>query len=55
MFAAALFVGSAAGSAVAGVLAQGDRYGLLFGAAALTTIPLTIAGTLARRNYTPRG
>jgi predicted MFS family arabinose efflux permease len=55
MFAAALFVGSAAASALGGPLAQDGRYTLLFGAAALITIPLTVAGALARRRYIPRG
>lgn len=55
MFAAALFMGSAAGSALGGPLAQDGRYGLLFGAAAVVTIPLTAAGTLSRRHYIPRG
>jgi predicted MFS family arabinose efflux permease len=55
MFAAALFMGSAVASALAGPLADGGDYGLLFGAAALTTIPLTAAGVLARSRYTPRG
>jgi predicted MFS family arabinose efflux permease len=55
MFAAALFVGSAAGSALAGPLAQDGRYGLLFGGAALTMIPLTVLAALTRRRYTPRG
>jgi predicted MFS family arabinose efflux permease len=55
MFAAALFVGSAAASAVGGPLAQDGRYTLLFGAAALITIPLTAGGALARRRYAPRG
>jgi predicted MFS family arabinose efflux permease len=55
MFAAALFVGSAAGSALAGPLAQDGRYGLLFGAAALTMIPLTALAALTRRYYIPRG
>ncbi|HEU5157824.1 MAG TPA: MFS transporter [Streptosporangiaceae bacterium] len=55
MFAAALFVGSAAGSALAGPLAQDGRYAVLFGAAALTMIPLTLLAVLTRRRYTPRG
>jgi predicted MFS family arabinose efflux permease len=55
MFAAALFVGSAAGSALAGPLAQDGRYDLLFGAAALTVIPLTALAACTRRRYTPRG
>lgn len=55
MFAAALFMGSAAGSALGGPLAQDGHYGLLFGAAAMVTIPLTAAGTLSRRHYIPRG
>jgi predicted MFS family arabinose efflux permease len=55
MFAAALFVGSAVASALGGSLADSGDYGLLFGAAALTTIPLTAAGVLARSRYTPRG
>jgi predicted MFS family arabinose efflux permease len=55
MFAAALFAGSAAGLALGGPLAEGGRYGLLFGAAALLTIPLTVAGAVARRRYVPRG
>jgi predicted MFS family arabinose efflux permease len=55
MFAAALFVGSAVGSALAGPLAQDGRFGLLFGAAALTMIPLTVLAALTRRRYTPRG
>jgi predicted MFS family arabinose efflux permease len=55
MFAAALFVGSAAGSALAGPLAQDGRYGLLFGAAAVTMVPLTVLAVFTRRHYTPRG
>ena len=55
MFAAALFVGSAGGSALAAPLAQDGRYGLLFGAAALTMIPLTALAALTRRHYIPRG
>jgi predicted MFS family arabinose efflux permease len=55
MFAAALFVGSAVASALAGPLADGGDYGLLFGAAALMTIPLTAVGVIARSRYTPRG
>jgi MFS family permease len=55
MFAAALFVGSAAGSAFAGPLAQDGRYGLLFGTAALVTVPLTVLAALTRSRYVPRG
>jgi predicted MFS family arabinose efflux permease len=54
MFAAALFVGSAVASALGGPLADGGDYSLLFGAAALTTIPLTAVGVLTRSRYTPR-
>jgi MFS family permease len=55
MFAAALFVGSAVAAALGGPLVQAGRYGLLFGCAAATTIPLTAVGVLSRRRYTPRG
>jgi hypothetical protein len=55
MFAAALFVGSAAAQALGGPLAQDGRYGLLFAAAALTTIPLTTGAAIARHRYIPRG
>lgn len=54
MFAAALFVGSAVATALGGPLADDGNYGPLFAAAAMTTIPLTAAGVLARRRYTPR-
>jgi predicted MFS family arabinose efflux permease len=55
MFGASLFAGSALASALGGPLAGSGRYGLLFAAAAMTTIPLTAAAVLTRRRYTPRG
>jgi predicted MFS family arabinose efflux permease len=55
MFGASLFAGSALASALGGPLAGSGRYGLLFAAAAMMTIPLTAAAVLTRRRYTPRG
>ncbi|MFC5744504.1 MFS transporter [Actinomadura rugatobispora] len=50
-FAAALFVGSSAASAVAGPLAEHERYTLLFGIASLAAIPLTLTAVTGRRRW----
>ncbi|WP_084773499.1 MFS transporter [Nonomuraea candida] len=50
-FACALFVGSAAASWAAGLLAEQGRYGLLFGLAAAAAIPLTAVAAITRRRY----
>jgi predicted MFS family arabinose efflux permease len=53
LFVAALFVGSAIGSALGGPLADSGSYGPLFALAALVAVPLTVVGGLARRRYVP--
>ncbi len=50
-FAAALFVGSGLATVLAAPLAEGGAFPLLFGLAALTGLPLGLAGALARRAY----
>ena len=50
-FAAALFVGSAISTVLAAPLAEDGAFPLLFGLAALTALPLGMAGALARRRY----
>ncbi len=50
-FAAALFVGSGVATVLAAPLAEDGAFPLLFGIAALTAVPLGIAGALARRRY----
>jgi predicted MFS family arabinose efflux permease len=53
LFVAALFVGSAIGSALGGPLADSGAYGALFALAALVAVPLTVVGGIARRRYVP--
>jgi predicted MFS family arabinose efflux permease len=50
-FAAALFVGSGLATVLAAPLAETGAFTLLFGLAALTGIPLGLAGAIARRRY----
>ena len=51
LFAAALFVGSGLATVLAAPLAESGAFPLLFGLAALTGLPLGLAGALARRSY----
>lgn len=53
LFVAALFIGSAIGSALGAPLAERAAYGELFTLAALMTVPLTLVGSLARRRFVP--
>jgi predicted MFS family arabinose efflux permease len=55
LFVAALFVGSALGSAVGARLAEHGAYGEIFALAALAAVPLTLVAATARRRYTPTG
>ena len=50
-FAAALFVGSGLSTILAAPLAENGAFPLLFALAALTALPLGLAGALARRRY----
>ncbi|MFF5262871.1 MFS transporter [Actinomadura viridis] len=51
LFAGALFIGSSFAASAAGPPAQHGRYALLFGIAALATIPLTVAAVTGRRRW----
>jgi predicted MFS family arabinose efflux permease len=51
LFAAALFLGSAAGTALAAPLADAGAFGSIFGAGAVAAVPLTAAVTLGRHRY----
>jgi predicted MFS family arabinose efflux permease len=53
LFVAALFIGSATGSALGAPLAAHALYRELFGFAALATVPLTLVASLARHRYRP--
>ena len=50
-FAAALFVGSAVSSWLAGPVAEQGAYAGLFGVSAAVAVPLTVVAALARRRY----
>ncbi|MGO1532093.1 MAG: MFS transporter [Micrococcaceae bacterium] len=50
-FAGCLFAGSAAGTALAGPLAEAGHWSLLFGAAAVCALVLTVVATIARSRY----
>ena len=50
-FAAALFVGSGISTVIAAPLAEAGDFALIFALAALTALPLGIAGAIARRSY----
>lgn len=50
-FAGSLFAGSAAGSALAGPLAEAGQWGLLFGVAAAVALVLTVVSAAARSRY----
>ncbi|MER7846898.1 MFS transporter [Kitasatospora sp. NPDC096077] len=54
-FVAALFVGSALGASLGGGPAGQGRFELLFGVAAVATVPLTAAVVLGRRRFTAQG
>lgn len=53
MFAASLFVGSAAATALVAPLVNAGRWGLLFGGASALTVPLVAAAVVARQRYHP--
>ena len=54
LFAAALFLGSAAGTALAAPLADAGAFGRIFRTALLLVVPLTAAVTLGRWQYQRR-
>ncbi|MEV0704633.1 MFS transporter [Saccharopolyspora sp. NPDC050389] len=54
LFASALFLGSAAASAAAGHFAERGSYGLIFGIAATTAVPLLITAAACRHRYQTR-
>jgi len=54
LFAAMLFLGSAAGTAAAGPLAEAGAYGPIFQAAVLGSIPLALVAVFARARYARR-
>lgn len=54
LFAAFLFLGSAAGTAVAAVPAQAGAFGPVFAVAALGAVPVALATVLGRRRYARR-
>ena len=51
LFAAVLFLGSAAGTSLAAPLADAGAFGTVFGAALLVAVPLVLAAVLARWRY----
>lgn len=53
-YVAALFVGAALGAALGGAAAERAEFGLIFGMAAATTVPLCAAVVIARRRFTVR-
>ncbi|MEV7026881.1 MFS transporter [Kitasatospora sp. NPDC093558] len=53
-YVAALFMGSALGATFGGGAAEQARFGLVFGVAAVATVPLTIAVVVGRRRFTAR-
>jgi predicted MFS family arabinose efflux permease len=55
LFAASLFAGSAAGTALLTPLADAGRFTVLFALAAAVAVPLGIAATIGRRRYDQRG
>ena len=55
LFAALLFLGSAAGTAAAGPLADAGAFGAVFVAALVLAVPLAVAAALARSRYGRRG
>jgi predicted MFS family arabinose efflux permease len=55
LFAALLFLGSSAGTAVAAPLAEAGEFGVVFVAALVLAVPLALAATLARFGYGRRG
>jgi predicted MFS family arabinose efflux permease len=55
LFAALLFLGSAAGTAAAGPLADAGAFGTVFVAALVLAVPLAVAAGLARSRYGRRG
>ncbi|WP_328306824.1 MFS transporter [Streptomyces sp. NBC_00442] len=54
-YVAALFVGSALGTALGGGAAAEGRFGVVFGVAAAVTVALTVAVVVGRRRFTVRG
>ncbi|MFC9898340.1 MFS transporter [Nocardia sp. NPDC127579] len=54
LFAGALFLGSAAATAIAAPAAQYGHYTVLFAGAALLTVPLTVLSVLGRRRWQRR-
>ncbi|MQA96059.1 MAG: MFS transporter [Streptosporangiales bacterium] len=54
MFATSLFMGASAGTALGGAAAEAGAYGLLFGAAAIITVPLTLVAVAGRRRFIPQ-
>jgi len=54
LFAASLFLGSAAGTALIGPLAEAGAYGTMFGLAVVAAVPVAVASTLGRRTYSRR-
>ncbi|GAA1282156.1 hypothetical protein GCM10009609_53330 [Pseudonocardia aurantiaca] len=55
LFAALLFLGSAAGTAAAGPLAEAGAFGAVFVGALVLAVPLAVAAALARSRYGRRG
>ena len=54
LFAASLFLGSAAGTALFAPLAEADRYGLVFGLAVAASVPVALLSAAGRRAYARR-
>lgn len=54
LFATALFLGSAAGTAAAAPLAESGAFGIMFGIATLGAVPVAIAAAIGRRRYAAR-
>ncbi len=54
LFAAFLFLGSSAGTAAAGPLAEAGAFGLLFAVALVVSVPLALAAALTRSRYARR-
>lgn len=55
LFAASLFLGSAAGTALFAPLAEAGTYGLVFGLAVAASVPVALLSAAGRRAYARRG